>query len=224
MHSRDIAALLLRLGAVRISVHPPFTWTSGITSPIYCDNRIVLSHPEERDAIVDELTAKIHQLKRRPDVIAGTATAGIGWAALVADRLKLPMIYVRPKPKEHGAGKQVEGELPKGSHIVVIEDLISTGGSSLGTVVALRKEGGCTVSDIIAIFTYGFPQALKATSKEKVTLHALSNLEALLEVAKEQGKLKAEDIALASKFAKDPEGWLAGRSSGDGSGGWASKL
>lgn len=207
MTSRDIAALLLRINAVKVSVHPPFTWTSGIMSPIYCDNRIILSHPEERDAIVDELTAKIHQLERRPDVIAGTATAGIGWAALVADRLKLPMVYVRPKPKEHGAHKQIEGALQPKSQVVVIEDLLSTGGSSLSTVSALRKEGGCTVSDVLAIFSYGFEKAADAASKEEVALHALSNLKALLEVAKEQGALGAKDIALASEFAKDPEGW-----------------
>lgn len=207
MTSRDIAALLLRLSAVKISVHPPFTWTSGIKSPIYCDNRIILSAPSDRSHIVEELVSQVHLLSQRPDVIAGTATAGIGWAALVADRLKLPMVYVRPKPKEHGAGKQIEGTLKQGSHVVVIEDLVSTGGSSLGTVTALRKEGECTVSDILAIFTYGFEKAECAAKEGEVTFHALSNLEALLEVAKEQGTLSAKDIALASTFAKDPESW-----------------
>ena len=207
MSPQDIAGILLRLGAVRVSVYPPFTWTSGMRSPIYCDNRILLSHPEERDAIVDGLVSMIHLLPQRPHVIAGTATAGIGWAALVADRLKLPMVYVRPKPKEHGAGKQIEGKLPPKSHVVVVEDLISTGGSALNTMSALRKEGGCTVSDIIAIFTYGFPKAENAAKEAKVTLHALSHFAALLEVAEKNGALKKEDIRAAATFSENPEGW-----------------
>ena len=199
--------MLLRLGAVKVSVHPPFTWTSGIKSPIYCDNRIILSFPEDREEIVDALIAEVHMLPKRPDVIAGTATAGIGWAALVADRLKLPMVYVRPKPKDHGAGKQVEGTLEKGSRVVVVEDLLSTGGSAINTVLALRKEGACEVHDVVAIFTYGFPDASRIAEEAEVTLHALSNFGALLEVAGEQGALSTKDIETASRFGKDPAGW-----------------
>src|SRR3989338_2567053 len=137
MSPQDVASLLLRLKALRISVNPPFTWTSGIKSPIYTDNRIILSHPAERGVIVDALVELVQLLPKQPEVIAGTATAGIGWAALVADRLKLPMVYVRAKPKEHGEGKQVEGRLPKGSRVVVVEDLLSTAGSSINTVLPL---------------------------------------------------------------------------------------
>ncbi len=209
MSPQDVASLLLRLRAVRVSVNPPFTWTSGMKSPVYTDNRIILSHPEERDVIVDALVGMVHLLPKRPDVIAGTATAGIGWAALVADRLKLPMVYVRPKPKEHGAGKQVEGNLKVGSHVVVIEDLISTGGSAISTMLALRNEGQCTVSDIVAIFTYGFPEAEKKGKEAKVALHALSNFETLLEVAGAGGTLSRADIDVAAHFARDPSKWIA---------------
>ena len=207
MTPHEVAALLLRLKAVRVSVNPPFTWTSGMKAPIYCDNRLVLGHPDERTQIVEALVEAIRRLPHQPEVIAGTATAGIGWAALVADRLHLPMVYVRPKPKEHGAGKQVEGELKAESHAVVVEDLISTGGSSIGTVTALRKERNCTVSDIVAIFTYGFPKAEHAAKEAGVTLHALSTFPTLLEVARERRALPENDIATAAVFSENPEEW-----------------
>lgn len=207
MSPQDVASLLLRLKAVRVSVNPPFTWTSGMKSPVYTDNRIILSHPSDRDLVVDALVGLIHLLPHRPEVIAGTATAGIGWAALVADRLKLPMVYVRPKPKEHGEGKQVEGRLPKGSRVVVVEDLLSTAGSSINTVLALRKEGECEVSDIVAIFTYGFPEAEKKAKEANVALHALSSFAALLGTAEKEGALPPAEIKIAEGFAKDPAKW-----------------
>src|SRR3990167_7306646 len=157
-----IAEFLLSIGAVKLSPREPFTWTSGIKSPIYCDNRMIYSHPEARDVVVNALKERVHTLHVPPDVIAGTATAAIGWAALVADRMKLPFVYVRAKAKEHGAKKRIEGDLRPGKHVVVVEDLISTGGSSISTVQALREEGQATVSDVVAIFTYEFLAATEA--------------------------------------------------------------
>ena len=139
MTPQEVASLLLHIGAVKVSVNPPFTWTSGMKSPIYCDNRMILSFPEERSQIVEALAEEVRKLSSKPHVIAGTATAGIGWAALVADRLGLPMIYVRHKSKEYGGGKNIEGVLKQGSNVVVIEDLLSTGGSAVRTVDILRK-------------------------------------------------------------------------------------
>src|SRR3989344_6825190 len=136
-HGKRIAELLVDIGAVRLSVDPPFTWTSGIKSPIYCDNRMIYSHPDARNFVVDALVSRIKTLHINPDCVAGTATAAIGWAALVADRLDLPFVYVRPKAKEHGGKKRIEGDLKPGKHVVVVEDLISTGGSSISTVDAL---------------------------------------------------------------------------------------
>ena len=136
-NAERIAEFLLNLGAVRLSPSEPFTWTSGIKSPIYCDNRMLYSHPDARSFIVDALVSRVKTLHVTPDVIAGTATAAIGWAALVADRLDLPFVYVRAKAKEHGAKKRIEGDMKPGKHIVVVEDLISTGGSSISPAEAL---------------------------------------------------------------------------------------
>ncbi|MEK7137409.1 MAG: orotate phosphoribosyltransferase [Patescibacteria group bacterium] len=207
MTPQEVASLLLHIGAVKVSVNPPFTWTSGMKSPIYCDNRMILSFPEERSQIVEALAEEVRKLSSKPHVIAGTATAGIGWAALVADRLGLPMIYVRHKSKEYGGGKNIEGVLKQGSNVVVIEDLLSTGGSAVRTVDILRKEGKCSVLDVVAIFTYGFPKAEKEAAEAKFALHTLSDFVTLLKVASAQGKLPAADIALAAEFGKDPEGW-----------------
>lgn len=208
MTSRDISALLLDCGAVKVSVNPPFTWTSGMKAPIYCDNRAVLGHPKERTQVVEALTEAVRALPQKPDAIAGTATAGIAWAALVADRLKLPMAYVRHKAKEYGAGKNIEGAYREGDRMVVIEDLISTGGSAVRTVEILRSEGKCTVTDIVAIFTYGFPKAAEAAAQAKVSLTALSDFATLLAIAREQGTLTEEEVCIAAAFSKDPEGWL----------------
>lgn len=202
-----IAELLINIGAVQLSVDPPFTWTSGIKSPIYCDNRMLYSHPEARDFVVEGMIDRINALQVDPDAIVGTATAAIGWAALVADRLKLPFAYVRSKAKEHGAKKRVEGDLGKGKHIVVVEDLISTGGSALSTVEALRTEADATVSDVVAIFTYEFLTAIESAQEAGIRFHALSDFSTLLEVAADQGRLEKESINKARTFAKDPQNW-----------------
>ncbi|MDP7068965.1 MAG: orotate phosphoribosyltransferase, partial [Candidatus Peribacteraceae bacterium] len=172
-NGKRIAELLINIGAVKLSVDPPFTWVSGIKSPIYCDNRMLYSHPDARNVVVDALVARVKSMHIQPDCIAGTATAAIGWAALVADRLDIPFVYVRSKAKEHGAKKRVEGDIKPGMDIVVIEDLISTGGSSISTVDALREESDANVADVIAIFTYEMHAAREKSQESGVKFHPL---------------------------------------------------
>ncbi len=206
-HGQRIAEELLSIGAVKLSPSRPFTWTSGILSPIYCDNRMIYGHPAMRDFVVDVLVSRVKALHIQPTVIAGTATAAIGWAALVADRLNLPFIYVRSKPKEHGSKKMIEGDLKKGEDIVVIEDLISTAKSSLATVEALRTEGEATVTDIVSIFSYELPIAREKAAHAKIRLHPLTTLATLLDVALAKGTITKEDRESIFNFAKNPEGW-----------------
>jgi len=207
-HGKRIAELLINIGAVRLSVDPPFTWTSGIKSPIYCDNRMLYGHPDARDFVVDALLSQIRTLHVEPDGIAGTATAGIGWGALVADRLKLPFVYVRAKAKGHGSQKRVEGDMPQGKHIVLIEDLISTGGSAITSVEALREDLKATVSDVVAIFSYEMISSAERAQEAGIRLHPLSTFGTLLQVAVEQGRLTPQDVGRAQDFSTDPEGWV----------------
>lgn len=206
-HGERIAEFLLSIGAVRLSVSPPFTWTSGIKSPIYCDNRMIYSHPEARSFVVDALAARVKALHVPPDVIAGTATAAIGWAALVADRLDLPFVYVRAKAKEHGAKKRIEGDLKPEKHVVVVEDLISTGGSSISTVEALREEGKAVVTDVVSIFTYEFTAATDSAMENGVQLHPLTTITNLVKVAQGQGRITEQEAKLIGTFTKDPPEW-----------------
>lgn len=206
-HGQRIAEYLLTIGAVRLSVKEPFTWTSGIKSPIYCDNRMIYSFPEARDFVVTALASRVKALHIAPDVIAGTATAAIGWAALVADRLKLPFVYVRSKPKEHGAKKMIEGDLKPGKHVVVIEDLISTAKSSATTVESLRSEGQATVTDVVAIFSYELASGLDKGRELKVRLHPLCSISTLLDVAQQREQIGKEEAESVIDFTKDPEGW-----------------
>ena len=208
LHDDRIAEFLLSIGAVRLSPKEPFTWTSGIISPIYCDNRMIYSHPEARSFVVQALTSRVKALHITPDVIAGTATAAIGWAALGADRLELPFVYVRAKAKEHGAKKRIEGDLRKaGQHVVVVEDLISTGGSSISTVEALRDEGKSIVTDVVSIFTYEFLAATEAAQQQNVQLHPLTTITNLVKVALGQGRITEQDAKMISTFAADPQKW-----------------
>jgi orotate phosphoribosyltransferase len=208
MHTPErIAEFLLDIGAVKLNVEDPFTWTSGIRSPIYCDNRMIYGHPEARRYVADALTTRVKHLHIPPDAIAGTATAAIGWATLVADRMDLSMCYVRAKAKEHGAKKRIEGDLKEGSHVVVVEDLISTGGSSVSTVEALREEGKAIVTDIVSIFSYEFPAAQEAALEAKVRLHPLSGISTLLEVAAGQNRLDAGQAKEVLRFIKNPQEW-----------------
>ena len=202
-----IAEFLLSIGAVRLSPKEPFTWTSGIKSPIYCDNRMIYSHPDARKVVVTALCDRVRNLHIEPDVVAGTATAAIGWAALVADKLDLPFVYVRAKAKEHGAKKRIEGDLKPEKHVVVIEDLISTGGSAVSTVQALKEEGKAIVTDVVSIFTYEFLAAREKALEAQVHLHPLCDLKTLLRVAIDQDRISDADAGEVSRFAKDPEHW-----------------
>ena len=206
-HGTRIAELLINCGAVPLSINPPFTWTSGIKSPIYCDNRLLYGHPDARKFVVDALVSRVRNLHIPPDAIAGTATAAIGWAALVADRMHLPFVYVRSKPKEHGMGKRIEGHLELCKHVVLIEDLLSTGGSAVSSVDALRTEAQAVVTDVVAIFTYELYAASEAAQEHRLKFHPLATLGMLLTVAAEQGKLTADEVTRVASFSKNPKEW-----------------
>jgi len=197
--AKAIAQILLNRKAVAINTKKLFTYASGTQSPIYCDNRLLLSFPEDRAKIVRSFVSKIKKVKC--DIIAGTATAGIPWAALIAGKLKKPLIYVRGKAKEHGKGNQIEGLLKKGSNVVVIEDLISTGGSSLACVDALRKAGG-KVSNLYAIFTYKFKSSEEAVKKSKVELTVLTNINELSRLAINTQYISKDDYKQLMKWRR----------------------
>ena len=177
-----VAGKLLDVQAVKLSPNAPFTWASGWKSPIYCDNRKVLSFPYVRDYVKSELCNVIFEKFPEADVLAGVATAGIAWGAMAADQLKLPYVYVRPKPKEHGLGNQIEGSLQPGQKVIVVEDLISTGKSSL-QVVDVLKNAGVEVVGMVSIFTYQFPQAAEAFEKAGVPYHSLTDYPTLISLA-----------------------------------------
>lgn len=204
-----IAKNLLEIKAVSLSPKEPFTWASGIKSPIYCDNRYVLSFPEKRDAVVKGFKEIIEKEFPEVDAIMGTATAGIPWAALVAPELNLPMGYVRSSNKDHGKGNKIEGKVEKGMKVVIIEDLISTGGSVKGVVEAL-KEAGCEVLGVAAIFSYLLPAATELFQSIDTKLVTLSNYDVLIDVAVEQNYVEADDLAKLKEWKKDPkdESWM----------------
>jgi orotate phosphoribosyltransferase len=206
MIAAKVARLLLEVKAVRLRPEEPFTWSSGWKSPIYCDNRITLSYPEARTYIRTALADTI--LKEFPDVqaIAGVATAGIAQGALVADALNLPFLYVRPEPKKHGMGNQIEGRLEKGQRIVVIEDLISTGGSSLKVVDVLRQSGA-EVLGMAAIFTYGFPVASQNFADKAVKLVCLSDYETLVGEARDLNYISADAMDSLAAWRQNPAEW-----------------
>lgn len=202
----QIASHLLDIKAVYLQPTNPFTWASGIKSPIYTDNRITLSFPDTRDLIEGGFVEKIREHFPEVEVIAGTATAGIPHGAIIADRMNLPFAYIRSKPKEHGAGNQVEGRIIKGQKMVVIEDLISTGGSVLDAVAAAEREGA-DVLGVVAIFTYELPKATENFEKTGVKLVTLSNYTELIKVAKVQGYINADGLTLLKKFKENQETW-----------------
>lgn len=208
MSTLDLAAGLLEAGAVRLSPREPFTWASGMKAPIYCDNRQLLGLPELRSLIAEALAQQAAESK--PTLLAGTSTAGIPWAALVADRLGLPMSYVRPEPKKHGMGRQVEGPNTKGHRVVLLEDLISTGGSSLKCVEGLRAEGA-EVLEILALFSYGLPVAEEAFRAAGVALRVLATFEALAARAESQGILHGDDRASLIEWRRDTAAWSKAR-------------
>jgi len=201
-----IAEKLLQAGAVKLSPEKPFTWASGWKSPIYCDNRKLLSFPFIRDFIKSELCNVVFEAYPEADAIAGVATAGIPWGALVADQLKLPFVYVRSKPKAHGMGNQVEGKLEEGWKVVMIEDLISTGLSSLEAVNVL-KAGNVDVMSVVSIFNYGFQKAVDAFAANETAYKSLTNYGALIELAKEKNMIKPEEEGKLLEWRENPAVW-----------------
>ncbi|MFD2672277.1 orotate phosphoribosyltransferase [Marinicrinis sediminis] len=201
--SKEIAQALLNIEAVFLRPHEPFTWTSGIQSPIYCDNRMTLSFPEVREKIADGFVQIIREQYPDAEVIAGTSTAGIPHAAWIAQKMNLPMVYIRDKAKGHGKQNQIEGLLKKGQKVVVIEDLISTGGSSLKASLAVR-EAGAEVLATIAIFTYEFEKAKQGFDDAGIQLATLSGYSDLIKVAVESGNVQEEDVALLNSWREDP--------------------
>lgn len=206
-HGNRIAELLINIGAIKLSIDPPFTWASGIKSPIYCDNRMLYGHPDARDFVVDALVHRVRTLHIEPDVIAGTATAAIGWAALVADRMKLPLVYVRSAAKGHGMQKRIEGDKIEDKHVVLIEDLFSTGGSAISSVQALREEGKAVVTDVVSIMSYEMHTCIEKAEENSVRLHPVCTFGKVLEVATEQGRLTAEDFTKIAGFSENPADW-----------------
>ncbi|WP_257350155.1 orotate phosphoribosyltransferase [Pseudalkalibacillus decolorationis] len=202
----QIAKHLLQIGAVSLSPEEPFTWSSGIKSPIYCDNRLTLSFPEVRNEIANQLVSLVQSAYPEAEVIAGTATAGIPHAAFVSDRMSLPMVYVRSKAKEHGKGKQIEGTFTQGSKVVVIEDLISTGKSVINATEALR-EAGADVLGTVAIFSYQLEKGRKAVEEANLNVQTLSDFSTLIEVAASEGLINQEAVKQLNDWCADPELW-----------------
>ncbi len=206
--SNQIAKDLLDIEAIFLRPNEPFTWASGIKSPIYCDNRITMSYPHVRRAIAKGLAAVIKTTYPEAEVIAGTATAGIPHAAWVAELLDLPMVYIRSKAKEHGKGNQIEGRIQPNQKMVVIEDLLSTGGSVLEACEAAKREGA-DVLGVAAIFTYELPQVQENFDQAGLSYVTLTNYTALIESALETGAIQESDVALLQEWRKDPAAWLS---------------
>ena len=200
------AEKLLQINAVRLSPEKPFTWASGWKSPIYCDNRKVLSHPYIRDYIKSELCNVVFEKYGSAEVIAGVATAGIAWGVMIADQLKLPFIYVRPKPKEHGLSNQIEGEYKEGQKVVVIEDLVSTGKSSLQVVDVLKKEK-LEILGMVSIFNYQFEAAQEAFKRAEIDLVSLTDYSTLLQLAEKKGFIEPVQQEILLNWRKDPANW-----------------
>ncbi len=203
--AEKIARRLLEAGAVKLQPNSPFTWASGLRSPIYCDNRVLLSYPSIRREVIDgleELAATMDGI----DGIAGVATAGIPHGALLADRLELPFVYIRSKAKEHGRQNQIEGRVEPGKRYLVVEDLISTGGSSLKAIDALRAAGGKTAG-AVAIFSYEFPAALRAFQQAEVPLATISGYTTLLQEAASTGYISAGEVTALTAWREDPRAW-----------------
>lgn len=201
-----IAEKLLQVGAVKLNVNNPFTWASGWKSPIYCDNRKILSYPYIRDFIKSEMSNLIFENYPDAEVIAGVATAGIAWSALAADQLKLPMIYVRTTAKDHGLGNQIEGSFDEGKKVVVIEDLISTGKSSMEVVNILRKNG-LIVESVVSIFNYGYETAVRLFEENGVAYKSLTNYNVLIQLALEKGIVPASTEDTLNKWRENPAAW-----------------
>jgi orotate phosphoribosyltransferase len=204
--AQKTAELLLQINAIKLQPQNPFIWASGWKSPIYCDNRVTLSYPAIRNFIREHMAAQIEEIYGKPDAIAGVATGAIGIGALVADYLNLPFCYIRPEAKKHGRQNKIEGHIEANQTVVVVEDLISTGKSSLLAVEALR-EANVTVKGMIAIFSYGFGIAEENFKKADVSLHTLSNYDSLLQQAEKSNYISSNETKLLSLWRNDPENW-----------------
>lgn len=204
--NREIARILLELKAVSLRIDPPFTWTSGRLAPIYCDNRLIMSDPPRRKLVAAAFISLIEEKGLVPDVIAGTATAGIPHAAWIADRMSLPMVYVRGEVKGHGKQNRIEGRLEAGKRILLIEDLISTGGSSVSAAQALADAGGGVIG-VLAIFTYGLDAAQKAFRDAGIPCYTLTSFDVLAREAAESGRLDESDLLILAEWQKDPALW-----------------
>ena len=205
-NEKAVAEKLLQVNAVKLNPEHPFTWASGWKSPIYCDNRRILSFPFIRDFIKSELCNMVFEKFPAAGLLAGVATAGIAWGAMVADQLKLPYIYVRPKPKEHGLGNQIEGFYEKEQKTVVVEDLVSTGMSSLQVADVVKKEG-MNVLGMVSIFNYGFTISSESFSKAGLEYYSLTNYTSLIELAIEKGIVSANQLEVLLKWREDPSNW-----------------
>ena len=205
-NEKAVAARLLQVEAIKLSPNKPYTWASGWKSPIYCDNRRVLSFPYDRDFIKSELCSVIFEKFPEATAIAGVATAGIAWGAMAADQLKLPFLYVRPKPKEHGLGNQIEGAVEKGQKILIIEDLISTGKSSL-QVCDVLKEAGVEVIGMVSIFNYGFSQAADAFESAGIKLISLTNYGVLIDLALQNNMINQKELEMLLSWRENPSEW-----------------
>ena len=204
--AKKTAEVLLHINAIKLSPNAPFTWASGWKSPIYCDNRLVLSHPMIRNYVKTEIAKNLENVYGKPDVIAGVATGAIGIGALVANELGLPFVYVRPEAKKHGRQNQIEGHLEKGQNVVVVEDLISTGKSSLNAVRALNK-ASVNVKGMVAIFSYGIELAKANFASDNVNLYTLSNYHCLLEQALDTGFINQKELEVLSNWNSNPSQW-----------------
>ena len=205
-NEKAVAEKLLQINAIKLNPGSPFTWASGWKSPIYCDNRKVLSYPYTRDFIKSEMCNVLFERFPNAQLLAGVATAGIAWGAMAADQLKLPYIYVRPKPKEHGLGNQIEGHFETGQETVLIEDLVSTGKSSLQVVDVLRQQG-LKVVGMVSIFTYGFQLATDLFAKENIEYYSLTNYPTLISLAIEKGVVTQQEEGILLKWRDDPANW-----------------
>ena len=203
---KAVAEKLLQISAIRLNAETPFVWASGWKSPIYCDNRKVLSFPYIREFIKSEMCNVVFQEFPEATLLAGVATAGIAWGAMVADQLKLPFIYVRPKPKEHGLGNQIEGYYETSQKVVVVEDLVSTGKSSLQVVDVLRR-AGLEVAGMVSIFTYGFDVATEAFKQAGVPFRSLTSYDQLISLAVEKEIVSAGQESILLKWRSNPSGW-----------------
>ncbi len=200
------AELLLQIKAIKLQPQDPFTWASGWRSPIYCDNRVTLSYPAIRNFLREHLSRQIEKVHGRPDVIAGVATGAIGMGMLVADYMNLPFIYIRPEAKKHGRQNKIEGHLDSGQKVVVVEDLISTGMSSLNAVDAL-KEAGATVKGMVALFSYGFQSTVERFAQQNIELTILSDYDHLIQQAIQAGHFTETEINLLQSWRSDPANW-----------------